>query len=291
MSSPSDRTRDGELPVDERLVAPGARFEIDNGKLVYVPPALEPHAKAHSALGALLVAHREASFSVAIDMLTRTSLLSDLAPDASVYPSARHPVTGGRQLEELAFELLATTTRATAASKAAQLADRGVRRIFAIDLQPQRVFEWSHELRDWSIMATDGLIEDRALAVPLATKALLGAAEADDAVVRAYRLQRHPEFLAEREEGRREGRVEGLDEGRAVGRDEGRALGREEGREEGRAEAARAVLRQLLEARFGDLDPVIVARIASASSDIIARSVVRVLHAPAPADVFDDEDP
>ena len=87
MSSPSSPAN-SELPaVDERLVAPGTRYEIDDGELVYVPPADEPHGVGHGALGALLRAHRSPDRSVALDMLTRTSARSDIAPDASVYPS------------------------------------------------------------------------------------------------------------------------------------------------------------------------------------------------------------
>src|SRR5438045_2885533 len=37
-----------ELPdIDERLVAPETRYEIWDGKLVYVPPADPPHGELH----------------------------------------------------------------------------------------------------------------------------------------------------------------------------------------------------------------------------------------------------
>src|SRR5690349_9891464 len=87
MSSPSNAST--ELPaVDERLVVPDTGYEIDDGKLVHVPPAQEPHANRNSKLAALLEAHAAAEFDVAVDMLTRTSASSDRAPDASVYPLA-----------------------------------------------------------------------------------------------------------------------------------------------------------------------------------------------------------
>ena len=41
-------------------------------------------------------------------MLTRTSEKGDMAPDASVHPAAPDPRTGGRQLEDLAFEVVST---------------------------------------------------------------------------------------------------------------------------------------------------------------------------------------
>jgi Uma2 family endonuclease len=204
MSSPREPTST-ELPaVDERLVAGETRYEIDDGKLVYVAPADEPHAVHHGALGALLRAHRAPDRSVAIDMLTRTSRTSDLAPDASIFPTARDPRTGGRQIEELAFELLATSRLADAAARARKLVGRGVRRVFASDVRRKRCREWSVVLGTWSMLGPDAVIEDVALAVPLPVLALADAAAADLATVRAYRAQRHPEFLAEREAGRRE---------------------------------------------------------------------------------------
>lgn len=254
MSSPGDPA-EAELPaVDERLVAPEAGFEIDDGKLIQVAPADEPHAESHGALGALLRAHRDrTSYSVAIDMLTRTSRTSDLAPDASIYPTARDPRTGGRQLEELAFEILSTERLGHAGSKAAKLVARGVRRVFGIDVVRRRAFEWAPALGDWSLLAGDAVIEDRVLAVPLPVTALVDAAGADDATVRAFRQQRHPEFLAEREEGR------------------------EQGRAEGRVDTLRATLRELLVLKFGPLGPEDDARIAAAGADLLERYLARVV--------------
>lgn len=201
-----------DLPaVDERLVAPESRFEIVDGRVVYVSPADEAHAVGHGALGALLRAHRSPDRSVAIDMLTRTSVDTDAAPDASVYPSERDPKTGGRQLEELAFELLSTERLSHAGDKAARLVARGVRRVFVVDVVRRRGYEWSHALASWTLLAPDARIEDPALAVPLAIAALVDAVGADDASVKAYRAQRHPEFLAEHEKGQEQGRKEGLD--------------------------------------------------------------------------------
>src|SRR5689334_1479355 len=95
-----------ELPaIDDHVVVPESGYELDDGKLVLVSPALEPHADRHSKLAALLEAHVADDFNVAVDMLTRTSQTNDRAPDASVYPCERDPRTGGRQLEHLAFEL------------------------------------------------------------------------------------------------------------------------------------------------------------------------------------------
>jgi Uma2 family endonuclease len=199
-----------ELPdVDERLVAPDSRFEIIDGKVSYVPPALEPHGTSHARLAAIVEAHRHPDFSVAVDMLTRTSRVDDIAPDVSVYPSARNPRTGGRQLEQLAFEIASTESLSHAADKARRLVGRGVRRVFALDLDRERVLEWSTDIDAWSILDLTSEIDDPALAVPLPVAPLIDAARADDAVVRAFRARRHPEFLAERAEGERIGREQG----------------------------------------------------------------------------------
>ncbi len=63
-------------------------------------PPMSRTADLHSALDALVRAHRAEGYAVAVDMLTRTSRTDDIAPDVSVYPAARDPRTGGRQLEE-----------------------------------------------------------------------------------------------------------------------------------------------------------------------------------------------
>jgi hypothetical protein len=199
--------------VDERLVAPETRHEVEDGRVVYVPPADEPHGTAHASLGALVHAHRAGGYSVAADMLTRTSRIDDIAPDVSVYPTARHPRTGGRQLEELAFEIVSTESLGHAGRRAAKLVSRGVRRVFAIDVERRRALEWSNEMTAWSLLDRRARIEDPALAIPLEVEAMIDAAGPDDAIVRAWRAKRHHEFVAERAEGRAEGRAEALAEG------------------------------------------------------------------------------
>ncbi len=211
MSSTTAPDESPELPeVDDRLVVPGTRYEIEDERVVYVAPADEPHAESHASLAALFRAHRTTGYSVAADMLTRTSRIDDIAPDVSVYPSARDPRTGGRQLEELAFEIVSTESLAHAGSRAAKLVSRGVRRVFALDVTRRHALEWSTETGQWSILDPGGRIEDSVLAVPLPIQALIDAALADDAIVRAWRARRHSEFVAERAEGRAEGLVEGL---------------------------------------------------------------------------------
>ncbi|MDX2086785.1 MAG: Uma2 family endonuclease [Kofleriaceae bacterium] len=260
MSSPHDPASTDAPAVDDHLLTGEHRYELDDGKLVYVPPAEEPHAVSHGALGALLWAHRAADRSVAIDMLTRVSELSERAPDAAIYPTARDEQTGGRQLEELAFEIVSTESLGQAARKATQLSQRGVRRVFALDIVRQRALEWSAPLETWSMLASNVAIEDPALAVPLPIRALVDAAHAEAAMVRAFRERRHPEFVAEREEGR----------------------------EEGQAQTSRAILTKLLLQKFGPLSPADLQRIATAELAQLERYLERVLTSATVAQVLAD---
>jgi Uma2 family endonuclease len=207
----------GPLPApDARLVMPETRYEIHEGRLEYVAPADEPHAARHATLAALLKAHVAAGYDVAVDMLTRTSETSDFAPDASVFAEARDPETGGRQLEELAFEVVDTSALSQTGVKAARLHERGVRRIFAVDVKRQRALEWSEDLGTWQMLGATDALEDRVLAVPLPVAALVGMASSDDAVARALLARRVPAL------------AEALDHVRAAGRQEGAVAAKRE---------------------------------------------------------------
>jgi Uma2 family endonuclease len=210
MSSTAHPTEPDRLPaVDARLVAPESRYEIDDGKVVYVSPSDEPHGSRHSKASALFEAHVRAEYDVASDMLTRTSEVDDMAPDVSVFPRARHPETGRRQLEELAVEIVSTETLSDAARKATKLAARGVRRIFAVDTARGRGFEWSVPLGTWQILADDAVIDDACLAVPLPLAALVSAVKADDAMARALLGKHNPVLEAALSNSRRAGKIEG----------------------------------------------------------------------------------
>lgn len=114
----------GVIPVDERIVAPESRAEIIDGKLCFAPPAEEKHAVPHADLAYVLRAHVKPGFNVAVDMLTRSGLENDFAPDASVYEAERDAETGGRQLEQLAFEIVSEQALATQTTKATLKRDR-----------------------------------------------------------------------------------------------------------------------------------------------------------------------
>jgi Uma2 family endonuclease len=236
--------QDTELPeIDDRLAPPESRYEVLDGELVYVPPADGPHGTRHSIVSALVEAHAAADFQVASDMLTRTSKIDDVAPDVSVFPRAPHPVTGRRQLEQLAFEVVSTQSLSYAGRKASKLAGRGVRRVFAIDIARGRALEWSRALQTWAVLDPGGWIEDAALGAPLPIHALIHAASADDVMAQALLTKGNPVLEAARAQDRAEGRAEGRGEGRMEGWAEGHAEGREEGGVRGRAAALLVILR------------------------------------------------
>jgi hypothetical protein len=213
-----------------------------DGELIYVSPADLLHGTQHVTIAALIAMHVRKQFRVAADMLTRTSLTSDVAPDVSVLPRALDPRTGKRQLEHLSFELVSTQSMSNAARKAALLAGRGVRRVFAIDVKRQRVLEWAARRGEWRLLGSSGPIEDLVFAVPLRIEAVLSSAAADDEVQRALARKRNPVFRSLMQRGRAQARKQGEQEGRAEGRKAGRAEGRREGARRGQALALLALL-------------------------------------------------
>ena len=132
-----------------------------------------------------------------------------------MYPDAPDPETGGRQIEQLAFEIVSTQSLGDAGHKASKLVARGVRRVFAVDIERSRALAWSAALDSWSVLDAAGHIADPALAVPLPIAALIRSAKADDAVARALLVKRNPVLEAARAQERAEGLAEGLARGRA----------------------------------------------------------------------------
>jgi hypothetical protein len=191
--------------------------------LVHVSPADPPHATRHSKISALVEAHVGLELEVASDMLTRLSAVDDRAPDVSVFPLAPDPETGGLQIEQLAFEVVSTESIGRAGAKAALLVRRGVRRVFAIDIERARALEWSEALATWSVLHPAGQIEDPALEVALPIRDLVHAAKTDDAVARALIAKHNPVIEAVRAQDRADGNAQGKAEGNAQGRAEGKA--------------------------------------------------------------------
>jgi hypothetical protein len=226
---------------------PETPYEILDGRLLHVPPSDVPHASRHAKVIALLEALARTGWDVAADLLTRTSEDTDIAPDVSVRRVGTDPKTGGRFLEELAFEIVSTSRLSATGRKAARLSARGVRRIFAIDVRRERALEWSPETAGWRMLPPDGAIDDTILVMPLPLSALVGAASSDDLVARALLVKDNPVLRAELKKKR----------------GEAYARGRAEGRAEGMVEARRDVLLRLLDERDERLAPATRRRIAS----------------------------
>jgi hypothetical protein len=193
--------------VDERLVQPEMRGEYVGGIEMFAAPANPPHAMDHARLAYVLGSVVKTSYRFAVDMLTRTTEVSDFAPDASVF--AMGAKAGKRKLEELAFEVADEQPIGVPTNKARILSKRGVRRIFCILVKPRRVLEWDHEADTWKNLPHESTIEDPCFAAPLEVGALLDAALADDNVARAL-LARGAKPIEEALERRHsEGRAEG----------------------------------------------------------------------------------
>jgi flagellar biosynthesis/type III secretory pathway protein FliH len=266
-------------PVDAHIVAEDSGYEIVEGRLVAVPPAHEPHGERHSKVNALLEAFVTDAYNVACDMLTRVSETSDIAPDASVYPIARDPATGGRLLEVLAFQVIATERLAHAAEKAALLVARGVRRVFAIDVERHRALEWSPETAGWQVLADAGTIEDEAFVAALPIEALVHAVKADNAIATALLAKNNPVLAAARAKIREEGLERGREEGLERGREEGLA-------------AARRSLFEILRSRALAVTLDQQARIeACRDVDVLGRWIIRAALAASADAVFDDDPP
>ncbi len=223
---------------------PETRFEVMDGKVQRVSPSDEPHGSRHSKVSALLEAFVKKGWDVASDMLTRADEKEDFAPDASVFPTERDKNTGGRRLEELAFEVVSTERINAAGDKAAKLVARGVRRVFAIDVKRRRALEWSVATRAWTILGRGDKITDRVFVLPLPVSALVEAAKSDDAVAAALLAKKNPVLTR----ALAEGRAEGLREGKALGLREGEAKGLREGEAKGKTQGLRELIADLCEA-------------------------------------------
>jgi Putative restriction endonuclease len=207
-------SRTGAGPaLDEHLVEPETRWEVIQGSPMQASPARSPHADRHFTIDYVLGAHLAPGYVGATDLLTRWSAEDDYATDTSVRRAGIDAATGERRLEEMAFEVAYQQRRTELEARARVLSGRGVRRIFAVFVKEGAVDEWSAVTGTWRRLETGDVIEDRCLSRPIAARALLDAAAADEAVARALVARQHPviEQYAEARETRsyRCGKVEG----------------------------------------------------------------------------------
>ena len=270
--------RHDRLPaVDERLVAPESRAEILDGRVIHTMGSNQPHGTRHFEATGLFYGVLADGYAGAVDMLTRADDDTDAAPDISVFPEAPDAMTGGRQLEEIAVEVLDTERMAHATAKVRKFAARGVRRLFAIRVPQGAVYEWDHARDDWNELDANVVITDRCFRVPVPMRAFVDRVAASTAIARALVERKHPVVVEAvdagraaglrdgRAEGRasglQDGRAEGLRDGRAEGLRDGRAEGLRDGRTEGRAEGLREALRAFVAAAGIALDAADEARI------------------------------
>ncbi|HEY7215418.1 MAG TPA: hypothetical protein VIC28_12360, partial [Thermoanaerobaculia bacterium] len=151
------------------------------------------------------------------DLLTRHDQESDFATDTCVYKEGVDPATGGRYLEEIAFEVVSEQNEGYVTEKALRMHRRGVRRIFSVWVKgPRRVCEWSSESRSWRPLEAGSRIEDPCLAAPVVVAALLDAAAADKAVVEALVVKGNPEIRNREAAAEARGEAKGEAMGRAA---------------------------------------------------------------------------
>ncbi len=150
-------------------------------------------------------------------------------PDTSVRRAGIDPSTDARYLEELAFEVVSEQSLRDITERAEDLARRGVRRLIAIFVKTGAVREWSRERNEWVSLPLEGVLDDPTLVRPVAIRALLDAAAADDEVVDALVAKGNQRLVQrdaeQREAGLRAGREAGLRAGREAGQQAGQKAG------------------------------------------------------------------
>lgn len=200
--------------VDDHLVTPETREELVRGRKMVAVPANPPHGKQHFALDYVLGAHISDGYQGATELLTRVGPDSNFATDTCIFRKGIDPSTGARWLEELAFEIVAEQSMRDITERAEDLSARGVRRLIAIFVKKGEVCEWLPSKGQWRVLGLDSELTDPTLRRPLKVRALLDAAEADNAVVEALKAKGNPRLAeleaASRREGRRKGREAGL---------------------------------------------------------------------------------
>jgi hypothetical protein len=189
-----DGTRGGGSRVSDYAVEPETGQEMLDGEVREALPAGPKHSRQHAQVDFVLGAYVAPGYGTDTDLLTRQASGFNFASDTSVRKNGIDPATGDRYLEELAFEVKATQSAESLEQRARVMAERGVRRVFAIPVYADDAgleiiagpfAEWMPSEGRWRTYRDDELITDPCLFTPLPVRALLEAAEADDAVVRA----------------------------------------------------------------------------------------------------------
>jgi hypothetical protein len=252
--------------VSDYAVEPETRQEMFRGEVREALPAGPKHSRQHAQVDFVLGAYVAPGYGTDTDLLTRQASGYNFASDTSVRKNGIDPATGDRYLEELAFEIKATQSAENLEHRARVMAERGVRRIFAIpvygDAAGMEIIagpfaEWVPAEGCWRTYSDEDVITDPCLFAPLPVRALLDAVEADDAVAQAL-----------------------LDKGNSVLVSYGDARAEEQ---------TRKILQLLLRDRGIFLDAAAHARIAECSDmALLERWAVRAALVGSQSELFDD---
>lgn len=249
-------------PVDDHLVRPEvSNYELIRGRKVMTMGANPPHAEAHTRADFLIMPHVREGYVASSDLLTRVNEGSNFATDVNIRREGLDPRTGTRYLEEISFEIVNEQTLRDVTDKAEDLIRRGVRRVFAIFVKESRVSEWSPTKQKFVPLDNDGMLEDRLFIRPMAVRALVNAALAENEVALALWKKGNPTLKRIKEDGHKEGHTEGQ----------------------------REVLVRLLERRFGPLSQSMLARIQSADTNALRAWTDRIFDATSVDDVLGGE--
>ncbi|WP_428265028.1 Uma2 family endonuclease [Haliangium sp.] len=263
-------TRNSYPPVSDYKVEPETNKEYFRGEVRECLPANPTHSEQHSTVVGVLRAYAKPGYTVDIDLLTRQDEHNNFASDVCLRQRGIDPATEDRYLEEVAVEIKATQRAGDLKERARLMAQRGVRRVFAISVKGDKagdnlvagpLLEWQPERDDWKTWSEDELLDDPCLTGALRVGALLDAVQAEKAIVNAVIESGHPDMVKYGDE--REQR--GIDVG------------------------TRKALLRLMQARGLRLDASAKTRIeACTNEDIMNRWIDRAATANEIADIFDD---
>ncbi len=228
---------DGLPGVDEHLVEPEiSREEVVRGRRMQALPARAPHGDMHAHLSGVVAQFVVSDYVASTDLQTRFGPKSDFATDVCVRRRGLDATTGSRYLEEVCFEVVYTQSLRDITNRAEDVIARGVRRMFAIfvkgigrgenallDEKATVVKEWLASEKRWVAFGIDQEIEDACFVRPIAVRALVDAAAADDEILRALRAKGNRALAQMQEQAFHDGRADGLRDGRAEGLRDGRA--------------------------------------------------------------------
>lgn len=191
--------------IDENVLGEGCRHEIVDGEVYELSPANEDHGTEHFLLPVVLGTALKPEYKGTVDMLTRPKTASNHAPDVSILRRARDEKTGGRQVEDLIFEVIDTESLAHVTTKTRALIARGVRRAFLIDVKDRSIHEWSRDDDGWRKFADDALITDPCFVVPIPARALVDDVLGDDTVAHSLIKRGNRVITTELRDARAEG--------------------------------------------------------------------------------------